>query len=209
MSGERKETNRTGILVVIISVVVVMVVILISQVVTRMNRPSPTPAFNSNGPTSTASPLPSPTKPVASPTPGSQLMNPTSTEETNWAISFQYHFPSGYWLKGKHDYTLEMLCPLVPDFQNRNGEWTNSFNVSSSISSLAGDIYLRPEGISGIALFSQPFTAISDTQPTIAILSVAGLTYFQADWYSKNCRVTVQPDNGIIISLSAGVPYQP
>ncbi len=210
MSSDKKRTNRTGILVVIISTVVVVAMTLISQVVTLMNRPSPSTAFNSNAPTSTASPLPSPTKPVASQTPSSQLITPTSTEEMNWAISFQYHFPSGYWLEGKHEYTLEMSCPLTaPDLQNRNGKWTNSFNVSSYAPSLAGDVYLRPEGIGSIALFRQPLTTISATQTTTAIVSVAGLTYVQADWYSKNCMATIQPDNGAIISLLPEVPYQP
>ncbi len=209
MSDDKEENPRTAIIVDILSAVGVILVVLILFLVAIRNQPSPAPVLPSDTLISMASPSPRPTTPTASQIPSPQPILPASTGGTNWAISFEYHFPAAYWLAGKHQYTLAISCPSVQGLQDRNGTWTNSFSVSTLAPLFSGDVYLELGGISSIVHFSQPPSAISDSQTTTADLSMTGLTYAQADWYSRNCTATIQPDSGAILPLSAGVPYQP
>jgi len=201
MSNDKKGNNRATIIG--IAALTILIIVLMS----RSGPHSASQAGTPIPPTSTASAMPKPTMPLTTPTPIPPTFAPAPTEETNWAINFEYRFPTGYWSIGYHRYTLILSCP---DAQNPNvGKWTNTFNVSSSTPPVTGDLYLRPEGISGVVLFSQPITSINDAQSTIAIVSVTGLTYNQADSYVKHCTVTVQTDNSATYPLPAGVPFQP
>jgi hypothetical protein len=203
MPDDRKRNIRVTILV--ISALIILIIVL-------MNRSGPHLASQANTPippTSTASPTPVPTLQIITQTPSPLALLPIPTEETNWAINFKYHFPSGYWAAGKHQYTLTMMCPLAQNPNDRNQKWTNSFRVSLKEPLVEEDFYLRPEGISGIVLFSNPITTINNLQSTVALVSFKGLTYVQAESYYTNCTGTVQTDNRDSFTLSAGVPFQP
>ena len=203
MSEDRNRNNRATI--IIIAALIILAIVLISCSGTRpdaqVNIPTP--------PASTSNPTAAPTLQAAIQPPIGLTILPTPADEANWAVSFQYRFPDGYWKNGGHQYTLKMLCPLAQDPKDKDREWTNSFEVSSAAPIIPGDVYLRPEGAGSAVLFRQPINAISDSQSTVALVSLTGLTYNQAGWYPRNCTVTIQTDNGIVQPLQGGAPYQP
>jgi hypothetical protein len=104
---------------------------------------------------------------------------------------------------------LEASCPFAQDAQYRYGVWTKPLQVSPSASLIQGDVYLRIGGISDKAVGGNSINSIISPQSTTATFSYIEITNTEADWFVKNCSITVKPDNGSTYPLVAGSPYQP
>jgi hypothetical protein len=200
MADDEKTPARTKVLIAIIGALALILAALISAyALLIVNHVLP-------------SPFPGPATPTATPSAGppsdAASAVPSPTEETNWVITFEYAFPPDHWPVGGHEYTLEESCPLAADATFRYGTWTNSFQVSQAVSLLPGSVYLRLAGPKDDVLRGNPVDSINPSQPTMAAFNFAESTHAEAEWFSKNCVVTVRTDSGLTYPLVAGVPYQ-
>ncbi len=132
-----------------------------------------------------------------------------SAGDANWAVTYGYVFPSGYWTNGQHAYTLELSCPFSDDPDFRTGTWSQSFKVSQTAQMISGTVYLRKSGLMDDILHGNPVSAINPSQNTAASFSFTELTESQAKGFGTNCEITIKPDNHSAYTLVAGLPYQP
>lgn len=132
-------------------------------------------------------------------------ITPEVTEAANWAIIFEYHFPSGFWSVGTHEYTLESDCPNLKD---SGGSWTNTFNVSEAAPLLPEDVYLRLVGLRDEPLPSNPIEGINPLQTTTAAVSMIDITHSEAELAFTDCKVSVSWDGGPPKPLVAGSPFE-
>ncbi|NOH01045.1 MAG: hypothetical protein HND47_03245 [Chloroflexi bacterium] len=136
----------------------------------------------------------------------------SSTETPNWAIVFEYRFPSGFWSVGTHEYTLEVYCLSIKfDDGTQGGSYTQIFDVSDDADLLSGDVYLR---LSGLKYGPQwPSTAqdierIHPLQTTTAAIILTDNTRTEAELARTDCTVTISWDGGEPQLLIPGSPFQ-
>ena len=132
-------------------------------------------------------------------------LSPEATEVANWAITFEYRFPSGFWSVGTHEYTLESECPNIIE---NNETWTNSFVVSESADLFSGDVYLRLSGLREDVLSGNSIDSIHPLQTTIAAISSINMTRSQAELAIKDCKESVRWDGGTPQLLTPGLPFE-
>lgn len=130
---------------------------------------------------------------------------PTFTETPNWAISFEYRFPAGFWSVGTHEYTLEGSCPNLKD---ASGIWTNTFDVAENAPLLPGDVYFRLGGLRDASLDAQTVERINPQQTTTAAWSLIEMPQSDAELAVRDCTVTITWDGGIPKQLTSGLPFQ-
>jgi len=135
---------------------------------------------------------------------------PTITETPNWAISFEYQFPSNPWSVGMHEYTIENSCPNVDidGTGTHSASHTQTFEVSESAAVLPGNAYLRISGLTDKPLDAQLLENIKPLQTTIAVWTLIGMTQAQAELAVTDCTVTVSWDGGTAKQLQPGLPFQ-
>ena len=138
----------------------------------------------------------------------SENRSPEISETSNWAITFDYRFPSNFWAVGTHEYILEVVCPNL-SWDDSGGRSTKSFEVSEDAQLLPGDVYLRPSGTYPALLGGEPVEVIHPSQPTTAAATVADLTLSDAEQIANDCRYTISWDGGRPQLLTADLPYEP
>ena len=131
--------------------------------------------------------------------------SPETPEAANWAIIFEYRFPSGFWSVGTHEYTLESVCPNIKDIE---GSFTNTFDVLESTTPLSGDVYLRKSGLSDAPIQGNSVDNIHPLQITTASWSLISATYPEAELAFKECKVSVKWDGSEPKYLSPGLPFE-
>lgn len=130
---------------------------------------------------------------------------PTQTPpEENWAVTFIYHFPPYFWSSGTHQYTFEHICPNVPDDSGNYGSKTNNFDVTTNAPVLAGEVYLRLNGLRDGPLEGQPIESINPAQPTAAAFNWINGTFADIELHAKDCRITISWDGGAPQALTPG-----
>jgi hypothetical protein len=134
----------------------------------------------------------------------------TDTPIPNWAISFEYQFPSNPWSVGMHEYTIENSCPNVDidGTGTHSASHTQTFEVSESAAVLQGNAYLRISGLTDKPLDAQLLENIKPLQTTIAVWTLIGMTQEQAELAVTDCTVTVSWDGGTAKQLQPGLPFQ-
>ena len=128
-----------------------------------------------------------------------------TTETANWAIIFEYRFPSSFWSVGTHEYTLDSECPKL---EGLNGSWTNTFNVSENVTLLSGDVYLRLVGLREDQLPSTPIESINPLQTTTAAFTIIDATQSEAELAFTDCKVSISWDGGTPKELTPGLPFE-
>ena len=133
---------------------------------------------------------------------------PITTETLNWAISFEYRFPAGFWSVGTHQYTLESQCPNIDISGTHGGSITQTFEVSQSAALLPGDVYLRLSGLRDGPIEGNTIDKISPSQTTTAVWSLIETPQSDAELAGRDCTITVTWDGGIPKQLTPGLPFQ-
>ncbi len=142
--------------------------------------------------------------------------SPTSTptamtsdsEVPNWAITFEYRFPAGFWSVGTHEYILQSNCPNIED---RSGTWNNIFSVSESAQLLSGDVYLRLGGLKYGPQSpdqAQDIEKIHPLQTTTAAMNITDITKVDAGLALKDCNISIEWDGGTSKQMTPGLPFQ-
>ena len=150
-------------------------------------------------PTSPPLPTLAPTLPPAIPTSAPTVGN----DPENWAISFVYNFPVGFWSVGTHQYTII----AQPCGDNSGGSFTQSFQVSNNAPLYPVPIYLRLSGLRNSRDGSVINGAINSAQSTIGILDWTKLKQSKVE-ATKQCKVFISWDGGAQQPLVAQAPYQ-
>ena len=132
------------------------------------------------------------------------------TETPNWAISFEYRFPAGFWAAGTHEYTLGFNCPNIKDLDSNPfiGERTNSFIVSQDAGLLSGDVYFRGSGLWDGQIEGNFVDQIHPQQTTAAAWSLIEMTQPEAQLAPRDCIITITWDGGTPKQLTPGSPFQ-
>lgn len=181
----------------------IIVSIIVAQSISQANSPGPTI-------TQTLQPVASST--VATPEITSTSSGPliADTEIPNWAISFEYRFPAGFWSTGNHEYTLESNCPNLrgTDGNPFYGIITRTFLVSEDAALLPGDVYFRISGLRDGIFESQEVEKVHPQQTTTAVLSLIENTRSEAELAITDCTITISWDGGIPKQLTPGLPFQ-
>ena len=180
----------------------VIVSVIVAQSISQINPPSLIVTQTSE-PRATSTP----TIPTVS---SLSLVTPSTTETPNWAVTFEYRFPAGFWSIGTHEYTLESDCPNLKDTDGNPfyGITTNTFSVLQDAALLPGDVYLRLSGLRDAMLESQAVEKISPQQTTTAILNLIEMTQSEAELSITDCTITILWDGGVPKRLTPGLPFQ-
>jgi hypothetical protein len=127
------------------------------------------------------------------------------TEVTDWFVTFEYRFPSGYWQVGNHTYVLKSVCPA--GVKDGDGSFASSFQVSANAEGRSSDVYLRVTGLRD-SLFEggTAVSVIDPAQSTVAVLHDAWLTHSEAEQVYSECRATVSWDSGKPQTMTASSP---
>jgi hypothetical protein len=195
MSESQKDSSQTKLFLGIIGVLAIIILLLLGWRITKLQflgvelAPPETPTLT----------------PFATNTSEIPSSIPEMTELTNWAITFSYRFPSGFWSIGTHEYTLENDCPNLKD---GSGSWTKTFDVSENAALLSGDVYLRLSGLRDGPLESNSIESINPMQTTTASMSLIEMTRSDAELAFKDCKVTVRWDGTSPQLLTPGLPFE-
>jgi len=131
------------------------------------------------------------------------------TQPGSWAVSFSYEFPAGFWLEGDHRYGFYMNCPVLQQF-NVPSEYRD-FTVTQDTIAFESPVYLRLGGLSTGALAPINLDAIHPDQPTVAVVTVIGVTEDQARQAGElsECEMVIGWDAINAQTLVAAEPFRP
>jgi len=152
--------------------------------------------------------LPPPTPTQIVPTSLPTAVGP-ETQPGSWAVSFSYEFPAGFWLEGDHRYGFYMNCPVLQQF-NVPSEYRD-FTVTQDTIAFESPVYLRLGGLSTGALAPINLEAIHPEQPTVAVVTVIGVTEDQARQAGQpgECEMVIGWDAVNAQTLVAAGPFRP
>jgi hypothetical protein len=154
-----------------------------------------------------------PPTPAAIPTAVPPVSLPTAVAPDEitglWAVSFQYAFPDNFWPIGQHQYGFFLDCPVLGQVDGST-EY-RVFQVTNSVASFDGPIYLRLGGLSTGVLAPINVDSINPEQATAAVVTILGVSEEQARGASEanDCEVVVGWDGVGAENLMAGEPFQP
>ena len=121
------------------------------------------------------------------------------SEEDDWFTSFMMAIEPDGWSLGEHQYSITVDCPQP--YGKRISQV--KFKVSNDAELKPSALYLRPKGI-----FDERFVVgskidvIHPRQKTVVSVALTRLTELEARRRSKDCKVTVEWDNGPSIPVS-------
>lgn len=130
---------------------------------------------------------------------------PEDLDPDVWAISFSREFEPGSWNEGRHQYVLNLDCPIVLDEPVQTPE--RSFSVTPHARSF-DNVYLRLSGLSTALLGPTQLFALTREQATTAVITVIGVSEEDAR-DATSCSGEVIVDDGGSEPLVSGEPFRP
>lgn len=119
------------------------------------------------------------------------------------AVSFTRTFPAGSWTSGEHAYRLVIVCP-----NQRVGPPVTRFEVSDD-APRADPAYLRVDGPGRRVLAPADLSAVHPDDPTVTVITVAGLKPSAAERARSECEASIVIDGGDPEPLEPGAPFSP
>lgn len=134
---------------------------------------------------------------------------PEDNQLNQWALSFSYEFPAGFWPIGQHQYGIFIDCPELGQIENA-GEY-HLFQVTNAVAEFEAPVYLRLAGLSTGPLDPINLDAIHPDQQTVAVVTLLGIPEDQARAAasSADCQMVIGWDQLKAADLAAGEPFQP
>lgn len=148
-----------------------------------------------------------PTQTFLLPTAVAPINSGEEAQSGDWAVSFSREFPPGFWEEGEHRYGFMYDCPIL--FGQQQGTDWIFFEVTEESSPLNQPVYLRPNWLSTDVIGGVGVGAIHPDQPTIAMISIVGLSEAAANASMSGCDIIFGYDNGVPVQLTSGSPFRP
>lgn len=119
------------------------------------------------------------------------------------AVAFTRTFPPGAWSVGEHAYRLVIVCP-----SQRIGPPAVRFQVDTD-APRADPVYLRPDGPSRSMLAPASMSSVHPNDPSVAVVTVAGLSASAAEEARSECEASMIYDGLDPVPLEPGTPFSP
>lgn len=119
------------------------------------------------------------------------------------AVSFTRDFPPGFWEAGSHAYRLVLTCPT----QNFDPPVVR-FTVTPDAPQVE-TVFLRFDGPGRSPLSPSDLGSVHPDDPTVAVVTLAGMTEADADEARARCHGTVVYDGQDPVPLVPGAYFTP
>lgn len=129
---------------------------------------------------------------------------PETFEGGPWAVDFTLDLEPGFWEVGRHRYQIWLECePLGPR------QWSqHNFEADQDSEIIEDDLYVRLYGLSVHKTGPTGIKQINSDQPTIALVTVLGLTHEMAAEASEDCVGELRLEGGRVFEMPAGSPFR-
>lgn len=142
-------------------------------------------------------PLPDP-EPSATPIPAAQPTSPPA-----WNVTFEYRFTVSEWASGPYSYQLRVSCP-----GSGTGDWSSTFQVSSSAPRRNERVYLRTQGPMDQPTGGNVVAAVHPQQALGAAVTLSYPTLDEAEAARQDCTAQVRVGSGQLQRMDPRIPTQ-